>query len=510
MLGVILLVGGLVRFWYLGSRGLFLSDEGFLHLEAGTVHALLFGARPDGLPLGMQFMTPVRSGRLAHDLLLAFLEHIHPGADAGPLLSAIAGTLVIALTWHVADRLWGRREAVLGALLVALSPFAVAYSRAGLSDMLGTMWSLVALAAFLACAPVRGGRPSGRWTVVGAAAVAGFAGAGAVLTSDRYAHVLLLLPVAVLLMRAPARLILPTAGVGAALPLLAGEWLERRWTATWGPGVFPGGALVSQLAGFYGRHGAEGFAWRGAHAFFSYLAADEGPVSAVAAVVAIGWLAADRQRDRREWAVHLWWLAPLLLWSAYWTKCHRFFCHAIPFLALLKARWICHGMARLSRRGWVPAAAGLVLAASSLPALQEELVMRAPYAQALTIAGARLPLHLSTNIWVGAALGGFGRCQPVPSSRRELDGLQRAGYAGLMTDLQMWFGGLSDADRRLDLVARVTRGRKPLVSIPYDRRGLRFFAYNQAQRFETLPQAIPALAGAGILPAVRVYALPAE
>ena len=126
-LGVILLVAGAFRLPFLGSFPDIQNDEGLW--TNSTKNFLLFG---DWFldERAHLFLSPV-----FHLLSLPAFWLLGPGIESARVVSALAGVASVGLLYLLALRLTGdRRLATLGALLLAVDPWAVAHSRQALTE----------------------------------------------------------------------------------------------------------------------------------------------------------------------------------------------------------------------------------------------------------------------------------------------------------------------------------------------------------------------------------------
>lgn len=99
-----------------------------------------------------RILRPIGAGRVlavaAYSLALPFEDRLW----AARAIASVAGAITLIFTMLLADRLWGRRGAVIAGALYLLSPFALGYDRLALSDgfltasLTGLMFAVVALA----------------------------------------------------------------------------------------------------------------------------------------------------------------------------------------------------------------------------------------------------------------------------------------------------------------------------------------------------------------------------
>ena len=126
-LGAVLLVAGLFRIPFLGAFPDVQNDEGLW--TNSTKNFLMFGDwfMDERAHL---FLSPV-----FHFLSLPAFWLLGPGIESARVVSAVAGVASVGLIYLLALRLTGdRRLATLGALLLAVDPWAVAHSRQALTE----------------------------------------------------------------------------------------------------------------------------------------------------------------------------------------------------------------------------------------------------------------------------------------------------------------------------------------------------------------------------------------
>jgi len=474
LLLAILALAASLRFARLDRQGLLLFDEGQLILEARATRALAErwvaavagrpGARAD---LAAEVAhEPIIFGKPAHNFLLASLLRAFPRADRATLfLSAAAGTLTVLAVWALGCSLYGHAVGLLAALLLALSPYHLLYSREGLSDALtilcwtGALWTVT--------------RPGAR-AAVGSGVLAGLA----VATNYRTLFLPLLFgwfvwrtdPSQANAGAAKAsrlrRGILWLAGF--ALPLLAFEGAYRLILAFAGGARFPGGTYAGQLAELLSYHGSQGFRFGGWLAFGDYVRRWEGAASLAVLVAVLPWQAA-RWRGPDAF-LNAAWLCPWVLFSAYWDNASRFFSLLLPLVAIMKARWLMSaGGWAAGRVRWLPSAALGLAAAAALTAPATRLVPRStPYLEAAELlARSGDPRHMSTNSPLGLAYFGAGTCVPIPPDDAGVRANARAGWLWAVTDLQAFFGGYDRPEARLAAAVRIAEAHPSVLEVPY-------------------------------------------
>jgi hypothetical protein len=381
-------------------------------------------------------------GKPAHNQALAVILSLCRRADRATfILSASAGVAAVWSLYFLGTTAYGPAAGLAGALILALSPYHLLYSREGLSDSLTVFCWTACLAAWL--------RSGGLFTVV-----SGIMGGLCVATNYRD----LFLPLLILACSGKRILRYGAWLAVFGLTVAAFEVPYRIWLAAAAdPAVrFPQGTYLRQLGDLLSFHGAQGFGLSGFSAFGHHLARWEG-------VASLGFLVAVLPFQFARWRgtdslVNLGLILPWLLFSAYWDNAPRFFTPLLPLIALVKGRWLMAGTSRLSRlgvrsgapaRAWSPAAARTtvilvtvaILAFPLAPALR--LVPRpTPYLEAagfLLRSGA--PRHASTSMRLGRAYLGEEQCLPAPVSPSEIPRLRRQGIRYAVIDAQAMFGG---------------------------------------------------------------------
>jgi hypothetical protein len=140
--------------------------------------------------------------------LLAWLAKGFDGVEGLRVISLLAGLATIPLTYLLGDRTVGQPAALVGSVLVALSPFQIFYATEARAYALGTF--LCVLAALALLIAIDSGRV--RWWVI-----YGLAVAAAAYTHYTTVFVLAALALWALVARPPARLPVLLSNLGAAL-----------------------------------------------------------------------------------------------------------------------------------------------------------------------------------------------------------------------------------------------------------------------------------------------------
>lgn len=147
LLVVVLLVAAFVRFYKIGGYATFLGDEG---RDAIVVRNLLVHFDPiligPGTSIGNMYLGPLYYYFMAPALLLANFSPVGPA-----VLIALLGVITVWFVWYV-TRLWFSGSgvswgALAAALMYALSPTAIIYSRSSWNPNIMPFFALLALFA---------------------------------------------------------------------------------------------------------------------------------------------------------------------------------------------------------------------------------------------------------------------------------------------------------------------------------------------------------------------------
>lgn len=552
-LAAILVLAGALRFAGLSGQGLLLLDEGHMILEARTCSALVRNwtgtvsrnagrAAESARRLAREAAgCRITYAKPAHNVLLAAALAADPRADRATFkLSALAGTLTVALTGLLAAAFYGETAGILAALLLAVSPYHLLYSRTGLPDALTALFWIAALLAWVRFPGRRG------------AVVSGICAGLCFATNYREIAVLALLPAAFLLAPAPppvedrnrpARGRHPprwqrVAGwlAGFPLPVIAFETGYRVLGAASGDpsAAFPAGTYLEQIGRLLAFHGGGGIGPGEWSAFGYYVLRWEGLAS-------LGWLLVAVPLQLARWRgptalLNAWLLLPWVVFSVYWDNASRFFLPLLPLVAVVKARWLLAGLEALDRFARGAAAAGarsllrrpglrapspsalaaagaaLLLPLILLPPLVRQLPRPSPYLEAarwlqdaLAPVAERAAGHLSTNSRLGQAYSGEEGSAPIPPSRSEVLRQARAGWRYAVIDLQVHFGGFDRAEERRRTAAWIADSFPAVAEFPYSRDALAHFILEQDLPFSRARPLLASLEESG--PALRIYDL---
>ena len=484
-LAAILALAAALRLHRLPEQGLLLFDEGFLVREARSIStisgnlAALAGGNNLKRPVARQALadsvnkSPVLFAKPVHNFLLASVLALEPRAELATLgLSAVAGILTVLATYLLGQTLFGWSAGIIGALLLAVSPYHLLYSRSGLSDSLAILFWTASLWAW-----IRGGKYSSLVSGV----------AGGLCIASNYRELFIPLVFLILAFREAEGIRTGAASfaawLGGFLAVMLAFELPYLIAESLSGSSFPNGTWIGQLGTLLSFHGSQGFLFSGWPAFFYHFASWEGAGS-------LAWLivAAAFQFSRwggKDGALNLALLLPWFIFSAYWDNASRFFSIIIPLVAIMKGRWIIEGW-RFARNksGGVPATI-LVLAVflAVLPRVRPMVPRHTPYAVAAkTITESGIPFHFSTNPWIGDALLGPGASAPFPPDPRLLKREIPARYA--VTDLQALFGGFYQPENRYRTAGWVAKRYKAILVLPYSPEALRQYIFEQDLDFQ--------------------------
>jgi mannosyltransferase len=120
---IIILLGSLLRFYKLGARD-FWFDEAFSVRDVRSILLLPPDANSNLLP----FTTDERLPPLFFYLLIPFYV-ISPSESVLRIVSAVSGIASIPVMYYLGAKLFNNKLGLVGALLLALSPFAIYYSQ---------------------------------------------------------------------------------------------------------------------------------------------------------------------------------------------------------------------------------------------------------------------------------------------------------------------------------------------------------------------------------------------
>jgi 4-amino-4-deoxy-L-arabinose transferase-like glycosyltransferase len=354
----------------------------------------------------------------------------------GRVLVALFGGLTVAAAYGVVTRAWGRRAALAGALLVALLPFHVRFSRYITTDVLSGLLVLLAFGASLTVLR------TGRWRAYAVAGLfAGFAAstkynAGIVALTLVAAHMLCWK--GQWLRRVPRLLagaLAAVAGFFAGSPFLLLSWREGLNGLLYQWGAYNGGQ-----GGYYGG------SWnvRGYVEFLLY----DGlrPVAALAVLAGVALLLRARPRVALVWLSYA--TPALLVHMAMQT---HYMQNMLPLLVLcalpfsVAAEAAADALAPLAPR-LRPALLPAVLALLLLPGAWETARLTAQQARGDT--RVQLISWLNSNVSPGVRVA--AELKPVPEApearwtdvpqlpQHDLAWYRRQGYAFLVTSSKRW------------------------------------------------------------------------
>jgi hypothetical protein len=330
---LILLVAAFLRLWQLTATG-FNSDEA---VYTGTAASLAGDDR-----LGSLF--PVfRAHPVLFQSAVSLALRVHESDWTARAVPALLGVATVALTYGLGRRLYGRRAALVGALLLAVMPYHVVVSRQVLLD--GPM-TLCATGA-LYCVVRYAESPAPRW-LLAAGGMLGFTvlakETSIVLLGSLYAFFALTPAV-----RTRWRHLLPALGV---------------------IGVVAVAHPLSQLLAGHARTGGSYLLWqmfRRANHPYSFYGREVpwavGPLVVVAAVAGLVWL--RRENTWRERLLVCWVVVPALFFTVWPVKGFQYLLPTAPVFAVLAGRTLT-SFPRVVRAQRVAAAAAIFLVVGSL------------------------------------------------------------------------------------------------------------------------------------------------
>ena len=478
-LAAILALAAALRLHRLPEQSLLLYDEGYLVMEAQSIRTIaggIAGGADSRLILGKAVKNSwALFAKPAHNFALATALTLEPRGDQATLaLSAIAGVLCVWATFLLGQALFGWNAGILSALILAISPYHLLYSRSGLSDSITILFWVAALWAW-----IRGGKYS--------SVVSGIA--GGICVASNYREIFIPAVFLALAIRETGGKNLRAVAVnfagwlGGFLAVMLGFESAYRIAEAVSGASFPNGTYAGQMANLLAVHGSQGFRFAGWPAFFRYMVEWEGWMS-------LAWLAAAavfqfRRRRGNNGAFAIAILLPWLLFSAYWDNASRFFSIIIPLVAILKGRWLEEGWRFIRDRSGTAMATGLAAALllTVLPHVRPMVPRQTPYAAAAKIlADSGNPLHFSTNPWIGNAILGPGSSAPFPPDKRMMARWGKARFA--VTDLQALFGGFYQPEERYETAGWVARHYAVILSEPYSPGSLRQYIFEQDLDFQ--------------------------
>lgn len=443
LLAAALLVGGVLRTWGVNRQGALGGDEATYVLVSQTlveplvwVAAQMTGRTTESLGAHMMaFMGP--PGRHAgyppgekpgyYPLVIAAAAFVGFTPSATALVAVVCGLVSLLLVWRIAVA--SNNSAIaLAALLLALSPYHVLYSRTGLANIPASMFLLLG-ALFM----VRS------WNAAPAREVRFLAAAGLSLGYAFMVHSVVLPQIGLLVLADTADLrrrrdqpyllaTLRRAGwvtVGIVVPIAFVEvftWVFLAAKTHWLPSVTWGQTFLSSVAAKILADAAGRGTPRPAFQLAMLHTLEGAPAMALAAV---GSVVCIRRFDRplyRMIGLQAW--VPLTLWSLTGLQVTRAFAVVMPFWAMLVALGIVAVADAVYRwaPSWRPAAPMAIvalvvlIAVSQWPALRAVTSLRSGYEPAVSFVidrGARR--HLSTQRPPSQLHAGIPNVPPLPA-----------------------------------------------------------------------------------------------
>ncbi|MFV1917425.1 MAG: ArnT family glycosyltransferase, partial [Patescibacteria group bacterium] len=141
VLGLILIAGALFRLYRISEYMTFLGDEG---RDVIVVRRLLVDFDPilvgPGTSIGNMYLGPIYYYMMAPALLLANFSPVGPA-----VMIALLGVATIFFVWYIAREWFGRIAAVIAALLYAIAPTVIIYSRSSWNPNIMPFFSLLVI-----------------------------------------------------------------------------------------------------------------------------------------------------------------------------------------------------------------------------------------------------------------------------------------------------------------------------------------------------------------------------
>jgi hypothetical protein len=426
----ILALGAVLRFHGIRSKGLFFWDEGMHMMAAQYLHSMASGLRERGeglIPSGVE-LDRVRAHLRGHHpetakpmhiaLIAASMAVLGDHDYCGNLVSALCGTLTIAVVFLLGMHMGGTPLGLAGAFLLAISPLHVIYSRETLAEADSIFFFYCGLLLWsLSCE----GRPGRRLLIFGAGALSGIS----LTCNDRWVIIPLILASleAAALAKAPVRrpgrcaARCAVLAAGFLLPLLL--WEGAYAVVKYRLGLVP----MDYYDQFMARttyHARFSVGYGQMLPFFHILARFEGV--AVTALLLAGIVLLCVRRTRADAALLIVLFFPFALFTFRPHHFLRIFSLAVPCICLIAASFACWAGDRAGARG-TPSrrVAGLVtlaiLALAAAPNLARDarvLAWRSFHRQAAEFLNARRAPYYSTCAKLSQYYSGVSAVTPPP------------------------------------------------------------------------------------------------
>ncbi len=140
-LSIVILIGAFVRLFKIDGYMTFLGDEG---RDVIIVRRLLVEGHPPligpGTSIGNMYLGPIYYYMMAPALLLANFSPIGPAVEI-----ALLGIITIFFVWFVGKEWFGKTTAIVSALLYAISPTVIIYSKSSWNPNIMPFFALLAI-----------------------------------------------------------------------------------------------------------------------------------------------------------------------------------------------------------------------------------------------------------------------------------------------------------------------------------------------------------------------------
>lgn len=502
LLLVIITVGGSIRFIGLPMKGLAFYDEGVAHQEGLFAYDMMRTlSRSVWLKLSDfsqhtdRWVCSEQTGLLANHLR-GFIPYdakpLHWGivalaiailgnvAVAGPASMALFGTATIPLIYLIGKRLSGVAVGVVSAVLLALNPFHLLYSREGFAEPDSVFFFTLSV-----CCLLRGWesvRHRRFWLAAAGVVAALSAGAAHRWVILGYLVLVGLVVVSALWRRCTigaflGEMLIVTVPYGGMLAAYEVPWYGMMMLFKRCGSVLPYPTYLEQLAQIYSStFFPAGLSTKSlfSGAYIVWLLA--GPFCSITAGCSVAWALLARS-GRRFLLVAVWFLIPFAWFSFYSLQFARCLSLVIPAICLLSGSAVvsisefASAALRLRHRPglapfWVALTVVAAAIAGNLPGTVQVLGQTSGYPEAFRIlreSGA--PKHITSQYFLSSVYLGEQNAMIMPASRSELHEAWKQGYRYYLVDLQIYFGGQAHWPERLRILQEVAAFTRPRWTI---------------------------------------------
>jgi len=490
-------------------------DEGQLVLEGRFTHEIwglwirsLAAPAPVAQELRVKLLELIGAfgvtvAKPAHNALLAvgliFTDNSNYAALA---VSALAGTATVGMTYLIGEALFGASVGLVGAFLLAVSPYHLLYSRETLSSAPAVFFWIAALWLLLR---------SGKVNTFLAGIACGLCSACSYREVYIPAVVIALLAVGMAAKRVRMKETVVLAGlwlIGFAGVLCAFEVQYLVWLkAVSSLGVsYPHGTYFEQLRGLVTLNVGWGLSMKAPWAFGYYLWRWEGVGSLVLFLVALAF-ALRNLLTGGVLPLLICFGIPWLMFSVYFVSLSRFYVPLIPLVALMEGRLIMAVVRWSGARGklslgFCMAVAMVIL---SLPNTLVTIHRSSPYVAVTDFMNRHSPVgNLSSNpLCTGGMDSSAGTSFAIPASREEVLELYRRGIRFVVVDLNVIFGGYGEDENRRATLEWTMQYSTSVFEAPYTSLALSQYVHEQ---FIPLASAISLIGKyRGTKPSITVY-----